>query len=238
MKAARIHGYNEPLVIEEVEAPQVKDPEGVLVKINGSGFCHSDLRIITGERKAPFEFPYIMGHENSGVVQELGPSVYDIQRGDPVLVYGAWGCRRCYACLSGNEQLCDFPTWPGVSREYQGGFAEYLYVPSYRYLIKVDGDIASLAPLTDAALTAYRAVKKIARLRPDALSAMVIGVGGLGAYAVQFLKKFLAQNSTVIALDSVERKLDLARDLGVDIARLAGPTPPEEIVKLTGGKGR
>lgn len=236
MKAARIHGYNEPILVEQIEIPVIKDPDGVLVKISGSGFCHSDLRIIIGERKAPFDFPYVMGHENSGIVCDVGPNASGLRKGDSVLVYGAWGCRNCNICLSGEEQLCDNPTWPGVSQRYQGGFAEYLYVPSQKYLIRVDEkDPTILAPLTDAALTAYRATKKSKQIRPAASQSMVIGVGGLGVYAVQFLK--LLTKSTVIALDAVEQKLKLAEELGADHARLAQSANYGEIMRLTGGRG-
>ena len=236
MKAARIHDYDKPLVIEQVDYPRLEDSSGVIIKISGSGFCHSDLRIISGERKLPFKLPYILGHENSGYVQELGENVVGLKKGDPVLVYGGWGCRKCPVCLSGNEQLCDKPRWPGLSPEYQGGFAEFLYVPSYKYLIKVaNNDPANLAALTDAGLTAYHAVRKARELRPSASNTVVVGVGGLGGYAVQFLK--LLSDSTVIAVDTADQKIELAKELGADYARIAKPSLTEDILKLSHGQG-
>ncbi len=237
MKAARLRDYGKPLSIEQVESPKLLDSTGVIVKISGCGFCHSDLRIITGERKLTFNLPYVLGHENSGYVHEIGNNVVGFKIGDPVIVYGAWGCRKCKICLSGDEQLCNEPRWPGVSKEYPGGFSEYLYVPTYKYLIKVEGDTTTLAPLTDAALTAYRAVKKACSLHAPTSHSVLIGIGGLGVYALQFLK--LLTKSSLIAIDAVEEKLNLALKLGADFTGLVQSTITldEQIVKWTENLG-
>jgi D-arabinose 1-dehydrogenase-like Zn-dependent alcohol dehydrogenase len=239
MKAARMLDYGKPLSIEQVDIPKLADPTGVIVKISGCGFCHSDLRVITGERRFTFALPYILGHENSGYVHEIGTDDTGFKAGDPVLVYGGWGCRRCQVCNSGNEQLCDKPRWPCLSEEYHGGFAEYLYVPTSRYLIKVEDeatDVASLAPLTDAALTSYHAVKKARSLIGTSSSSssnvVVIGIGGLGVYALQFLKLLTA--SSTIAIDAVEQKLALAQKLGASFTGLSqSPGLADEIMRQT-----
>ena len=165
---------------------------------------------------SPIVMPYTLGHENVGYVHELGSEVIGFKTGDLVMVYGGWGCGTCEHCRGGDEQICPDRQWAGVSPRFQGGYAEYMYVPSYKYLIKVEGDPAKLAPLTDAGLSSYRPVKKAMKfLGPDSFSA-VIGVGGLGSFAVQYLK--LLTNSSIIAVDISEERLGLAKDLGADFA--------------------
>ena len=138
-----------------------------------------------------------------------------MNKGDLVAIFGGWGCGICKYCKSGDEQLCNFPRWPGLSA-YDGGYSEYIMVPSYRFLIKVDKQFSmhpeQLAPLTDAGLTPYRAIKKIRHLLGPGKSIAIFGIGGLGSYAVQYAK-ILGQSSTVIALDSKEEKLQLAGTL-------------------------
>jgi propanol-preferring alcohol dehydrogenase len=114
--------------------------------------------------------------------------------------------------VTGHEQLCGAPQWAGLSM-YDGGYAEYLLVPHERYLVKLSTlKPAEAAPLTDAALTPYRAIKKaLPFLEPDHY-ALVIGLGGLGQYGLKLLK--LLTGCPVIVVDVDENKLQLARDLG------------------------
>lgn len=125
-----------------------------------------------------------------------------------------WGCGICPACKDGDEQLCSMPRWPGLSQN-DGGYAEYIHVPSYRFLVKADGlDPKNIAPLTDAGLTPYRAVKKVRHLlNPDTYT-LLFGVGGLGCYAIQYLKLFSPTN--VIAVVRSEDKANLAKKMGSD----------------------
>ena len=127
-----------------------------------------------------------------------------------------------YIAKEVTSELCNFPRWPGLSA-YDGGYSEYIIVPSYRFLIKVGNLLTSsssirpeeLAPLTDAGLTPYRAIKKIRHLLGPGKTIAIFGIGGLGSYAIQYAKT-LGQSSTVIALDRNEERLKLAEKFGAD----------------------
>jgi propanol-preferring alcohol dehydrogenase len=208
----------------------------VVVKVAGSGFCHSDLHIIDGEIQILPRLPVTLGHENAGAVAAVGAGVTAVREGDPVAVYGGWGCGTCTHCITGHEQLCEKPEWVGISN-FDGGYAEYLLVPRERYLVKlttIDPKLA--APLTDAALTPYRAIRKAAPfLEPDA-KVLVIGLGGLGQYGVKLLR--LLGGSPIIAIDVDEAKLGLAREFGAN-ETLNGRSPDlvKQVLDLTGGHG-
>jgi propanol-preferring alcohol dehydrogenase len=235
MKAARLHAYGSPLVIEDVPTPQPAAGQ-VVVKIDGAGFCHSDLHVIDGELRILPKLPVTLGHENAGVVAAIGAGVQSVREGDAVVVFGGWGCGRCDFCIGGREQLCATPQWAGLSH-YDGGYAEYLLVPHERYLVKLDRLAPrDAAPLTDAALTPYRAIKKaLPVLEPDRL-ALVIGIGGLGEYAVELLR--LLSGCEVIAVDVSPSKRRLAQELGAAHAFDAkDPDVAAKITALTGGTG-
>lgn len=227
MLSARIHEYQEPLEIDTVSKPKVAHGEEVLIRVGAAGLCHSDLHLINGEWKdvLPLKLPKTPGHEVAGWIEEIGESVpetAEMKEGDLVAVFGGWGCGICIYCKRGDEQLCNFPRWPGLSA-YDGGYSEYIIVPSYRFLIKV-GNLSTssssirpeeLAPLTDAGLTPYRAIKKIRHLLGPGKTIAIFGIGGLGSYAIQYAKT-LGQSSTVIALDRNEERLKLAEKFGAD----------------------
>ena len=235
MKAARLHAYGEPLRLEEIPAPTPGEGE-VVVRVLGAGFCHSDLHVMNGEIKIVPHFPLTLGHENAGVVAALGKGVTGLKEGDPVAVYGAWGCGICDFCVSGQEQLCEAPRWCGLS-ENDGGYAEYLRVPDARYLIPLTTlDPRQAAPLTDAALTPYRAVKRaLPVLTPDH-PALLIGLGGLGQYGLKLLQRL--SGVRVIALDVSEEKLRLARALGAwKVVDGRAKDAADQVQALSGGKG-
>jgi alcohol dehydrogenase, propanol-preferring len=229
MLSARIHEYQEPLEIDTVSKPKVAHGEEVLIRVGAAGLCHSDLHLINGEWKdvLPLNLPKTPGHEVAGWIEEIGesvPEIAEMKEGDLVAVFGGWGCGICIYCKRGDEQLCNFPRWPGLSA-YDGGYSEYIIVPSYRFLIKV-GNLFTrssnirpeeLAPLTDAGLTPYRAIKKIRHLLGPGKTIAIFGIGGLGSYAIQYAKT-LGQSSTVIALDRNEERLKLAEKFGADYA--------------------
>ena len=186
--------------------------------------------MINGEWKdvLPLKLPKTPGHEVAGWIEEIGESVPEsaqMKEGDLVAVFGGWGCGICTYCKSGDEQLCNFPRWPGLSA-YDGGYSEYIIVPSYRFLIKVGKLLTTrsrnssirpeeLAALTDAGLTPYRAIKKIRHLLGPGKTIAIFGIGGLGSYAIQYAKT-LGQSSTVIAIDCKKENLQLAEKFGAD----------------------
>jgi len=222
MRAARMHGYNQPLVLEEVEKPKIA-PNEVLVRVEAAGMCRTDVQLIDGYFKdyLPLPFPATPGHEIAGSIEEIGDAVPESAKlaiGDLVVVAGAWGDGTCRQCRVGDEQICAHGTWPGFS--LYGGYGEYVPVP-YRYLIRVDPKFnltaEELAPLTDAGLTPYRGIKKLRQagvVGPDRVVA-VLGVGGLGTYAVQYAK-LLSSGATVVAFGRSDEKLAIAKENGAD----------------------
>jgi len=235
MKAARLHHYGEALVVEDVPTPR-PGPGEVVVRVEGAGFCHSDIHVMDGEIQILPRLPLTLGHENAGIVDAIGSGVAGVREGDAVAVFGGWGCGRCDYCITGHEQLCGTPQWAGLSI-YDGGYAEYLLVPHERYLVKLSKlKPTDAAPLTDAALTPYRAIKKaLPLLEPDHY-ALVVGLGGLGQYGLKLLK--LLSGCPVIVVDVQDQKLRLARELGAMHA-LNGNDPEVagKIREITGGRG-
>jgi alcohol dehydrogenase, propanol-preferring len=222
MRAARMYGYNQPLVLEEVKTPEIA-PDEVLVKVEAAGMCRTDVQLLDGYFKDSLQlpFPAIPGHEIAGSIEQIGdkvPSTANLSAGDQVVVVGGWGDGTCRQCRVGDEQICAHGKWPGFG-EY-GGYGEFVPVP-YKYHIRVDRKFnlksEELAPLTDAGLTPYRGVKKLRQagvVGPDRVIA-VIGVGGLGAYAVQYAK-LLSSGATVVAFARSDEKLSVAKEYGAD----------------------
>jgi len=236
VRAARLHGYKQGFVVEEIPDPD-PGPGGVVVRIAGSGACHSDLHVRNGEMAGlPFPpFPWTLGHENAGWVETLGPGAAGFEIGEPVVVFGGWGCGLCRVCLGGDEQLCDVMRWGGIGAP--GGYAERMVVPSTRHLVRLSGlDPVDAAPLTDAGLTPYRAVKKaLGRLGPGS-TAVAIGAGGLGHFGIQLLKGL--SPAKVVVIDTLETKRALAADLGADL--VIDPVATDavaEITSFTAGEG-
>jgi propanol-preferring alcohol dehydrogenase len=234
MRAARLHDYGKPFQIDEVPTPE-PGPGEVLVRVGGAGVCHSDLHIAHGDIPLLGDEPKIMGHENAGWVEALGTGATGFEPGEAVIVFGGWGCGMCRICLGGEEQLCDSMRWGGLGPP--GGYAEYFVVPSARHLIRIgDLDPAEAAPLTDAALTPYRAVKKVAPRLLGGGSALVIGAGGLGQMAIQFLK--LLTPARVIVADLAADKRQAAIALGADaVVDPADPEVDEQLKEVTRGEG-
>ena len=235
MKAARLHEYGRPLVLDDLPTP-TPGPGEVLVRVEGAGFCHSDLHVIDGDIRILPRLPLTLGHENAGTVAALGPGVRTVTEGDRVAVYGGWGCGQCDACVTGSEQLCPALQWPGLSAR-DGGYAEFLLVPHERYLVPLPTlSPVEAAPLTDAALTPYRAVKKaLPFLEPD-YPVLVIGVGGLGQYGITILR--LLTGCPIIAVDLNDAKLAEAVRLGA-AHTLNGRDPQvaAAVLDLTRGRG-
>ena len=238
MKALRLVRWGKPAELSELPIPE-PGPGQILIKIAGAGACHSDLHLMDWpEGTLPWKVPFTLGHENAGWVERLGAGVTAFAKGDAVLVYGPWGCGRCRPCRLGRENYCERAGEIGVSGGglgLDGGMAEYLLVPSARFLVPLgDLDPVKAAPLSDAALTPYHAIAKSRdRLQPGA-TAVVIGVGGLGQMAIQLLRA--TTGARVIAVDTDDRKLEMARKLGADVV-LRSSAGPEAIRKATAGVG-
>ncbi len=233
MKATRFIEVGQPIQLVDLPDPEV-GPTEVLVRISGAGVCHSDLHVIDGEVGVR-QKPITLGHENAGIVERVGSLVTEVKPGDGVAVFGAWGCGVCALCEQGEENLCQKPIYPGVMVD--GGWAEKLLVPHPRNLVKLNGlDPVIAAPLTDAALTPYRAVRKaLSRLGPGRTLA-IIGVGGLGHMALQ-IARALTPATQLIAIDVSDAKLAMAKELGADHCINAQTEVGAAVKAATGGAG-
>ncbi|MET0897306.1 MAG: NAD(P)-dependent alcohol dehydrogenase [Mycobacterium sp.] len=212
----------------------------MLIKVGGAGACHSDLHLLEAPAGSQaFTLPFTLGHENAGWVETMGPGATGFTHGDPVIVYGPWGCGLCVNCRVGMENYCQTPgkPSPGGLGGTDGGMAEYLLVPSTRHLIPLgDLDPREAAPLTDAGLTSYHAVKRSLPLLGPGSTAVVIGAGGLGQMAIQVLKA-LASATTVVAVDTAADKLEIATGFGADEALISGADAVTRIKDITKGHG-
>jgi len=243
MKAARLYEYNkdfgESLRLVDVPDPEITDPFDVIVKIAGAGVCRTDIHIIQAvwqENLGDPKLPYTIGHENTGFVEAVGSAVTTVKKGDPVICHPFITCGLCRGCRTGNDMACETGKFPGLDGT-DGGYAEYLKT-SVRSVIKLapGTDPAPLAPFADAGITAYHAVKRIMPYCYPGVNAVVVGIGGLGHFAVQLMK--VMTPATVIALDTSRERLEFAEKLGADKVALAHDDGGvAEILKLTGGKG-
>jgi D-arabinose 1-dehydrogenase len=223
-----VYEAGKPLRKMEVEVEQpLEEEEALLVKIGGAGMCRTDLRLWYGmEPRLGFKLPFVLGHENAGVVYDCGNLVEGVKKGDQVIVYSVWGDLTCRNCKRGEYMMCRNQKIPGQSY-YYGGYAELIYVPSYRYVVKIEGlDLVGAAPLADAGVTSYSAVRKLLPfLYPDS-TVIAYGIGGLASYAIQILKQVLP-DVNVIAVSRNRKKLEWALELGADFA-----TVVEDLKKL------
>ena len=242
MKAARMHEYGKPPVLEDVPVPDIH-PDEILVNVKACGMCRSDVQLVDGyfRKYADIPMPITLGHEITGIVQKIGglvPKAAGFNEGDHVVVAPGWGDGTCRHCQVGNTQICPNVRWPGFG--LYGGFAEFIPVPA-RYVIKVDKRLKfeQLAPLTDAGMTPYRGIKKLrdaGALGPNRVIG-VFGIGGLGVYAVQYAK-LLGGGATVVAFARNADKLAVAKDYGVDhVINIKGKSQADlgkELSKATG----
>jgi propanol-preferring alcohol dehydrogenase len=232
-------GWQQPPELCEVPVPE-PGPGEVLIKVAGAGACHSDLHLMEWpEGTVPYTLPFTLGHENAGWVQEAGAGVGGWQAGDAAAVCGPWGCGRCRECRRGRETLCERRGPAGVSGGglgHDGGMAEFMLVPDARLLVALDGlDPRDAAPLTDAALTPYHAIKRSLPLLVPGSTAVLIGIGGLGHLGVQLVRAL--SPARVAAVDVSAEKLRLAREVGAHETVESGPAAAAAIRELTGGLG-
>jgi propanol-preferring alcohol dehydrogenase len=229
MRAARMHGYQQPLELEEIPIPGI-EPDQVLVKVGAAGMCRTDFQLIDGYFGQDMPLPATPGHEIAGTIERVGADVPPgFAEGDQVVVFGPRGDGSCRQCHRGNEHICDHGHWIGFGPH--GGYQEYVPV-AHQQLIRVSGTLSplSLAPLTDAGLTPYRGLKKLraAGVLGPGTTLAVMGVGGLGAYGVQYAK-LLGAGSTVVALGRNDEKLALATENGADHTINIGGKSDDEV---------
>ena len=254
MKAAVLHEYGKPLVVEEVDLDEPKAGE-VTVRMAASGVCHSDYVFVAGKPYIRRELPLVLGHEGAGVVTKVGAGVSLVAPGDHVVLSWVASCGRCRSCTVGRPNICEVGRGPEVmagnmpdgtrrirkgSRYYAhmgalSTMAEYAVVPEVS-AIKIDGDI----PLDKAALvgcavmTGVGAVINTARVEMGSAVA-VFGLGGVGISAIQ--GAVLASADPIIAVDVLPDKLEAASRMGAthtvdgraDVAREVRRISPEGV---------
>jgi alcohol dehydrogenase, propanol-preferring len=227
--AAVVHDFESPLAVEQVPRREL-DPGQVLVKVEASGLCHTDIHAAHGDWPVKPSPPFVPGHEGVGIVVELGPGVTEVALGDRVgMPWLGYACGTCDYCVSGRETLCESQENMGYSID--GAFGEYA-IPYARYVVKVPAGIDPFdaAPLTCAGVTTYKAIK-VAGTRSSDLVA-VFGVGGLGHLAIQYAS---IAGGRVIAVDVIDEKLELAKKLGAEFTINASKQDPIEEIQALGG---
>jgi propanol-preferring alcohol dehydrogenase len=217
MTALRLEQWGHRPVLREVPVP-VPGPDGVLLRVTAAGMCHSDLHVMDASPgQLPMEPPFTLGHEVAGTVESVGELVDATWVGRAVVVHGVWGCGQCRRCLNGRGNYClDRGAAIGNGLGRDGGLADFMAVPSTRFLVPADGiDPVQAAPLTDAALTAFHAVRPHLPGLVDGAPVLVVGAGGLGHFAVQLL---VAHGVAPVVVDPKPEARELATRLGASRA--------------------
>jgi 6-hydroxycyclohex-1-ene-1-carbonyl-CoA dehydrogenase len=226
MKAAVFYGPGQPLKLEEVPTPEI-GPEEALVKVAACGVCHTDLHYLDGVPtfKKP---PLILGHEASGTVVDVGEKVSKVKKNDRVLIPPVLACGVCHNCSIGRGNIC--LSMVMVGNTVDGAYAEYVRVPA-KDLVFLPPEIPleEASIISDAMSTPYHAIKNRAGIRPGD-SVIIYGCGGVGLNAVQIAA---ASGASVIAVDIVDEKLELARELGATVVVNARREDPVKTVRKT-----
>ena len=229
MKAAVVHEFKAPLRLEDVAKPE-PGPEQIVVKIEASGLCHTDIHAAHGDWPVKPKLPLIPGHEGVGIVTMVGPGVTRVKEGDRVAIpWLGYACGHCEYCMSGWSTLCEKQLDTGYFID--GAYAEYALAFA-NYVVQVPKHVNSLeaAPLACAGVTTYKAVKMSGARSSDLVA--IFGIGGLGHLAVQYAK---IAGATVVAVDLVDEKLEMAKKLGADYTVNGKKEDPVEAIKKLGG---
>lgn len=220
--------------VKELDQPTPGNGE-VLLKMKASGICGSDLGIFR-ESKSLKTDPFssiIPGHEPVGVVAELGQGVNDLTIGDRVMMHHYTGCLRCSMCRIGYTQMC-LKHHEVYGRTANGGHEDYMVVPAYTCIAMPDElDFAAAAACSCGTGTAFQAIKRLNVLGAETVA--IFGQGPVGLSATMFAAQMGAR---VIAIDVVDTRLQLAKDLGADELINAANQDCESVIReLTGGEG-
>lgn len=229
MRAAVVTAFNEPLELQDVPVPE-PGPGEVLVRIEFSGLCGTDIHAARGDWPVQPTPPFIPGHEGIGQIEKLGAGVTDRTVGDRVAI--AWlgyACGACRYCVDGRETLCERQENSGYS--VNGTFADYAVVPSaFATLVPAGVSSREAAPLTCAGVTTFKAVK-VAGVSPGETVA-IFGIGGLGHLALQYAR---IAGGFVTCVDIEDTKLAMATELGADEVINARSTDPVAAIQARGG---
>jgi propanol-preferring alcohol dehydrogenase len=228
-RAAVVHAFGRPLTIDQVPVVELA-PGQVRVRVQACGLCHTDIHAAGGDWPIKPSPPFIPGHEGVGIVTQLATGVSEVAVGDRVAMpWLGYACGTCDYCVSGWETLCHQQEMMGYTID--GAFGEYATAYA-RYVVKVPESLDSLdaAPLTCAGVTTYKAVKVAGTRSSDFVA--VFGVGGLGHLAIQYAA---IAGGRVVAVDVIDEKLELARELGAEFTINAKHEDPVEAIQQLGG---
>jgi D-arabinose 1-dehydrogenase-like Zn-dependent alcohol dehydrogenase len=215
MRAAVVEALNQPLEVRNVPDPECP-PDGAILRVGANGICRTDWHLWTDDwawRGLAIKPPFVLGHEFSGTVEEVGSSVAGWKRGDRVIFPMNPGEGTCEWCRSGNQHICDSGPRlvPGVS--YWGAFAEYVAVRHADVnLVRLPDSLSFIdsASMACRYMAAFHAIIDKADVRGGEWVA-VYGCGGMGLAAVQVAA---AVGGKVIAVDASEKALATAREIG------------------------
>lgn len=226
----------------EVAVPS-PGPDEVLVRMSACGLCHSDLNVMAyvpgGDNAQPgstMQVPFTLGHENAGWIARLGTDVVNLEEGDPVIISGVHSCGRCSFCVRGLDNMCWRPrsqVTRGVGED--GGLAEYVIAPARELVRLRELDPSVAPPLSDAGATSYHAVKGTLPVLVPGSTAVVLGAGGLGGYALQYLR--LLSPARVIAVDPIPERREYAEEIGAHESLAPDGSTVEAIREATNGRG-
>jgi propanol-preferring alcohol dehydrogenase len=198
---------------DEVPIP-VPEAGQVRVRVGGVGLCHSDVLFLdTPGGVLPYSLPFTLGHEIAGWIDAVGPGVDDIAIETPVAVACMSPCGQCRWCRRGQDNYC-VEMWHGRGFGTDGGLASHVLAGAEQVVPLGDLDPRVVAPLTDAGATSYHAVKRVLPKLYDDSTAVVIGVGGLGSYGVQWLR--MLSKARIVAVEARPERIEAARALGAD----------------------
>jgi propanol-preferring alcohol dehydrogenase len=235
MAAYRLVNWQQPPEIQHVPVPDI-GPAEVLVKVAGVGLCHSDITFMDVPAGVlRYDLPFTLGHETAGWVHTTGAGVDDLPPGTPVIAVAHNWCGRCEYCLRGDDHLCLAHPGGGAGYGFDGGLAEFVAIPRNSLVELGDLDPREVGPLSDAAATAYHAVRGLLPVLRPGMDVVVIGAGGLGGYGIQLLK--VLTGVRVIAADTDERRRRNALALGADVAVESDDQLHRRLSDATGGHG-
>lgn len=229
MMAAVLHSPGD-LRYEEVDIPAISNDD-VLLQIKATGNCGSDLQRIMVE--GTYHFPCIPGHEFSGVITEVGKNVKGLEVGDRVTAVPLIPCMKCEWCLQGQYNLCE--DYGYVGSRSDGSFAEYIRIPAFNVIKIPDNVDFEDAAMTDPAAVALHAIIRCGGVRVGGTVA-ILGVGPIGMFACQWAR--IMGSGKVIAIDISKKKLEIAKNIDVDITINAyNENIVDRIMEETSGKG-
>ena len=239
MRAFRMIEWQQPPQLVEIEVPE-PGPGQLRIKVAGNGLCQSDLHMpevpAVMEQLMGWQMPFTLGHEVGGWIDAWGPGVEGYEEGQPVALVSTRSCGACLECDAGFDNACEM-NQRGRGYGMNGGLADYVLIESTRPIIplrQLDPKLAG--PLTDAGTTSYHGVRRVLPKLGPGRTAFVIGAGGLGGFAIQYIK--ILSEARLIVADIAPDKLARAKEMGADeVLDASSPDLASEVMKLTEGRG-